>query len=295
MTTMKKQEKTVTDFGNDLEMGVNHGELAALFGLVAQAQHMSIHHVQEYHLLHSKRDRLLIYIFLIILYIGMNVALLGGNFKSQDVIEEEYYVVFHMVAFWGMFLFTIIEALILLATDFVSWDNWAQCALVLFNVLITFATALLFSFKPEIYEVPAHYMEYTAQVLISAVGIIFLNNYFRGTASATASLVYEWRNFEYAVLVVLLMFSLFQFSIYTGHPKVSMASERAAHFCEFVNEILNAMFALLYALLSYTEIRDKLNQHCSQFEAVVANKEFHTTNQLPPKHKEEPSDCEICM
>jgi hypothetical protein len=71
---------------------------------------VQIHHliedIHEYGLLDVKMNRLLIYIFSILLYIGLNAALLGANFQVQEFIEEHYYIAFHMADFWGLFGFT---------------------------------------------------------------------------------------------------------------------------------------------------------------------------------------------
>ena len=244
---------------DDLEKGRRGRASTAASVLTFTQMRQLADNVHEYGLLDTKCNRLLMYIFLLLLYIGLNVALLGANFQDQKFIEDNYLGPFHLADFWGLFSFTALEALILIATDFVSWDNRLQSALVLFNVMMAFAAALLFSFDMELFEVPGHYMEYSIQVLISGVNVFFLNTYVR--AASNSSMVYRLRHVEFVVLILVWGLSLFQLSLYAGFPKVSMGAERAAHFCEFINEIFNGLFALVYAVLSYTDVRQQLQEH----------------------------------
>jgi hypothetical protein len=253
---------------DDLEKG--GGAKSATLLLMFTQVHQLVDNVHEYSLLDTKRNRLLIYIFLLLIYIGLNVALLGANFQEQKFIEENYYISFHMVAFWGVFGFTTLEALVLIATDYVSWNSRLQVALLLFNVMMSFATAVLFSFDPKLYEAPAHFMEYSIQVLISAMNMIFVNTYIR--AASSTSMVYRFRYLEYVVLTLVLALSLFQLSVYAGAPRVEMGAERAAHFAEFTNEIFNGLFALLYAILSYTDVRNQLQDHYLKMKAPYVTK-----------------------
>jgi hypothetical protein len=47
----------------------------------------------------------------------------------------------------------------------------------------------------------------------------------------------------------------------------NMGAERAAHFAEFTNEIFNGLFALLYAILPYTDVRNQLHDHYFKMKA----------------------------
>lgn len=224
---------------------------------------VQIHHliedIHEYGLLDVKMNRLLIYIFSILLYIGLNAALLGANFQEQTFIEEHYYIPFHMADFWGLFGFTLLEALLLIVTEIVSVDNIFQTGLIFFNIVITFVAAFLFTLDPKFYEVPSHYIAYSIQVLITGVNVIFLRSYMK--TAKPDNMVYRLRHVEVGVAISVVLFSIFQLVLYSGVIPVNMGSERSAHFCEFSNEIVNAFFALTYALLTYWDIRKLWLQH----------------------------------
>jgi len=224
--------------------------------------------VHEYGVLKARQNHLLLYVFLVLLYIGLNVALLGANFQSQELIEEEYYSSFHMAAFWGVFGFTLLEAFILIATDIITWANRCQTLVILFNVMAAFATAMLFSFDPHLYEVPAHYMEYSIQILISWVNIIFLRSYMIRAANTGPNSMYRCGSVEMAVALAVLGLAMFTLIVYTGVIPTDMGPERAAHFCEFINEIFNGLFALAYATFCYKDANKQLNQHYKGMKAL---------------------------
>lgn len=221
--------------------------------------HRLVHHTQEQSRLHTTRNLLLTYVFALILYIGLNLSLFIANFQEQDFIEENYYKIFHFTSFWGLFAFTLVEALVLITTGLVSWKNRLLSGFILFNVLMTFATALLLTFNISFFEVTAHYMEYSVQVTISAVNLIFLNTYVQ--SSSSTSVVYKFRNVEAVVLWLVLVFSIFQLSLFAGYPTPKIGSERAAHFAEYTTEMFNGSFTLLFAALSYSDVAVQLEAH----------------------------------
>jgi len=201
---------------------------------------------------------LLIYLFILLVYIGLNAALLGANQKPQAYIEENYYLIFHMTSFWAVFVFTLMEALLLISVDKIVWSNKFQFLIVMFNVMTTFTTALLFTIYPREYEVPAHYMEYSAQIFISSVNVIFVRNY---TLTANMSgMFYKLRHVEIFVAWLMVTFSFFQLFIYSGLIPVAMGGERAGHMCEFCNEIFNGGFAFVYTLVLYSDVTQDLNR-----------------------------------
>lgn len=221
--------------------------------------HRLVHDLHDHGMLEIRKDRLLIYIFLILMFVGLNVALMAANFKPQEFIEENYYVSFHMAQFWGVFAFTMLEALVLIATDVISWTNRIMSAIILFNVMASFATAFLFSFHPETFEVVSHYIEYTVQILITLVNVVFIQNSTpMGNRKVGRCRLYQ---IEIGVATVGLIISIMTLVIFTGVFSIPMGRERAAHFCEFTNDIFNGLFALYYAVLSYMDVRSN-QQEC---------------------------------
>lgn len=107
------------------------------------------------------------------------------------------------------------------------------------------------TFDPELFEVPAHYMEYSIQLLVSGVNILFINQ------SASP----RQRTIERVVLCLVMGLSVLQLALYSGQPPVAMGPERSAHFCEFTTEIFNGLFALLYALQCYKEVQANISSH----------------------------------
>jgi hypothetical protein len=221
-----------------------------------QTMAQAIRDVHEYERLNLQQNLLLRYLFLVLLYVGLNVALLGANFASQDFIEQHYYQTFHMISFWGVFGFTLLEAHVLIATGIVSWPHRLQTILILFNVMASFATAVLFSIDPQVYEVPAHYMEYSVQILISCVNILFLQ-----TTTSTGTLIIR-RRFELAVAIVVLGLSIATLIVY------ATGAERSAHFCEFINEIFNGLFTLFFAAFCYEDVHGQLEQQYAGMQAL---------------------------
>lgn len=231
--------------------------------------HKLLHDLHEHERMALHKNLLLGYVFLLLVYVGLNAGLLGANFADQDFIEENYYLVFHMLSFWGVFAFTLLEAFILIISDTVlfNWKHKSQSVLILFNVLFTFATAILFSIFPEKYETPSHYMEYSVQILISTVNGIFVWNYIK--SKSTDNVFYRYRYLELSVAGCVIGLSVLQLIIFSGRIHTGPGAERSAHFCEFVNEIFNGLFALFYATLTYMDLRDRTAEHVAEMHKAA--------------------------
>jgi hypothetical protein len=166
-----------------------------------------------------------------------------------------------MAGFWGVFFFSLLEAVILLSTDIISWSNISQSLLILINVMVAFSTAVLFSMDPRTFETLCHYMEYSVQILISSVNVIFVMSFFRNPDPENVG--YKLRYVEITLAVVVLKLSMITLLIYAGlFSAIRMEPERAAHFCEFTNEICNGLFTLAYAVRYFTIARNQIQDHC---------------------------------
>jgi hypothetical protein len=234
--------------------------------------HTLIHNIHDYSVINTRKTLMLVYVFLIMVYIGLFVALLAANFKSQEFIEDNYYLAFHLSSFWGVAVFTVLEAFILVAADAIifTWEKWwyfVGALLILINVVASFTAALLFSLDPEVYEVESHYIEYSTQILISSINFVFIFSYL-GTKSQT-SVFYRYRYLEMLIAFLVLVLSIIQLFIYSGVLKTPMEAERAAHFVEFANEIFNGLFALLYAVATYLDIKEKVDTHYTEMHKTV--------------------------
>jgi hypothetical protein len=166
---------------------------------------------QEYnHILVQRQQirHLLLYLLSIVLYIGLNCTLLYINIScTQEYIESHYYIPFHMSSFWGVFLFALIEAFVYFTTlqhiytvsgtspdiyetkpsiitaasvSSSSSTTSYSSMMIVWNVMSTFSIAILFTIDPTTFEIPAHYMEYTIQIAISCVTLVF---FFQGNTN----------------------------------------------------------------------------------------------------------------
>lgn len=72
----------------------------------------------------SMKHSLLMYVALVLAYIGINIGLLCGNFVSQETIESEYFATFHYLEFWAVFVFASVESMILISLEV----RFAVCA-----------------------------------------------------------------------------------------------------------------------------------------------------------------------
>jgi hypothetical protein len=123
-----------------------------------------------------------------------------------------------------------VQALILLYTDRLGSRYILQSSLMTFDIVATLVTALLFSIFPDAYEIDAHYMEYSVQILISCVNFVFIVDYISQPANRN-TFVYRWRWVELAVAVLVVVLSFIQIFIFRKWIPVSIEPERAAHFC----------------------------------------------------------------
>jgi hypothetical protein len=197
---------------------------------------------------------------LILVYFGVASSLLGANCLSQTVIESELYIPFHMAEFWSAFLFALLEAFILLASNVLSVEStWQklQVLLVGFNVVATLTPALLFIYSSELLEVPAHYMEYGAQITIAATNFIFISQQVAGSSNS-------WRKFrvmEFVFAMVVFAMAILKLLFFVPLIEVEMEAERASHFFEFIGEMANSLFALLFAFLMFLDLERRIKEH----------------------------------
>jgi hypothetical protein len=231
--------------------------------LSAQVLHQVAHDIHEFGIIKERLNWFLIYIMAILLYLGLNGALLVANSFDQEFIEEHYELPMHYLSFWGVFLFTVVEAVLLISTGVVRWENKGKSTIILFDVCLSFFSALLYTLDPEVFEVPCHYVEYLVQIPITCVNLIFVNQTMNTTGleskESITTRISRWTESGSSHAVLLL--SVFQLLLYSSFIPVNMGNERSAHFCEFTNELVNGIFALKYAIVCYNEWKNQLDQH----------------------------------
>ncbi len=216
----------------------------------------------------AKKNFILSYLISSVLYLGLNLSLLAANFQDQEFIEENYYLPFHLLEFWAVFVFSVIEAFVLHSVGLLQFEGSlfqkTQTVLVWSNILFTMMTAVLFSLYPPFYEVPAHYMEYSAQILLTIVNFVFIfgnnptqNDPAEEPISKTAKVN------KYALIVLAsfsVLLSLLQLLVYSDAIKTQIGGERAGHFIEFSVESLNAVIVIFFTLQKYRIISKQLDE-----------------------------------
>ena len=107
-----------------------------------------------------KQNILIFFILVIVINFFCNLALLVANCHPQDVIEENYYLPFHMLDFYGSFFFALSEGCVLILTGIVTLDS-IKIYLIILNIGGTLVALILFTFDPEFFEVTSHWIEYS--------------------------------------------------------------------------------------------------------------------------------------
>ena len=131
---------------------------------------------------------------------------------------------FHIYEFWAGFLFACIEATSLIFTPralaTVSKRPGLLRTVLMFDIMSTFIAAVLVTFNLDVFEVPAHEIEFSNELTLALVSIIFLRSLTRGRD-------------EKGVLVasmIAICAPLFQLAVYNSPLKYG---EQYAHAVEF--------------------------------------------------------------
>lgn len=218
--------------------------------------HHMLHHLHNYHQTSRRRMQLLVWMGLALIYFGVATTLLVANFNEQDFIEENYFAPFHYTEFWSAFLFTLVEAFILVSAD-LTFESWFEVLLVCVvgvNLVSAFVAALLFSFAPHLFERPAHYIEYASQITVTLANYVFI---IRGTADSTRLSI----GLQMGFATLLLFMAIFKVLFYVEVFPVPMGGERASHFFEFTGEMANSMWAFIFALKQFVELSKVQRRH----------------------------------
>ncbi|CAJ1962290.1 unnamed protein product [Cylindrotheca closterium] len=203
----------------------------------------------------TRQGRLLLAMTLLLLYIGLVISLLAANnFNQETVIERFYFLPFHMYEFWGSVYFALVEGYILLVADdsFFTMDPSSQSTLIhmlSINVVSTMTAASLFTLNPAIFEVTAHYIEYSSQLTVTLIDAYFMFLPRNGSKELR-----DRRKMGDNVPVsvqqgyfgLLLLADLAKFALYAGFIPTAISKERSSHYVEFTVEILNSLWAFMY-------------------------------------------------
>ena len=181
---------------------------------------------------------------IIVLNFFQNTALLIANCYDQDFIESQYYWAFHFLDFGQGFVFAISEAVILIQCGFIT--GLLNLIIVTLSIGGTTVPLILFLLNAEVWEIPAHWLEYSAQyfVTLTSFAFIFGNQDKKGV-------LYKYRYYEAALIVISLSMSILKLFIYGEVIEIEMGGERAAHFFEYTGEMFNDVFALVFTIIRF--------------------------------------------
>jgi hypothetical protein len=220
--------------------------------------HHLLHHLHNYHELTRRRTELLVYMGLTVIYFGVAATLLGANFNDQEFIEANYYLPFHYAEFWSAFLFTLVEAFILISAGVFTFKTSIEGVFMLIvglNVASSLVAALLFTFAPFIFERPAHFIEYGSQITVTLANFIFILHH---RPSSKVSLI-----IQLSIASIMVVVSILKIIFYTDTITVEMGPERASHFFEFTGEMANSAWAFVFAFSQFarlTKLQEAHNQ-----------------------------------
>lgn len=218
----------------------------------------------------KRQKRLLLAMSLILPYIGLVIALLvANNYDQETVIERFYFLPFHRYEFWGSVYFALVEGYVLLVADdsFLTMDQTSQSILVhllSINIVSSTVAAALFTLNPSIFEVPAHFIEYSAQLTVTLIDAFFMLLPRNGSKHLRDSRKMGDRipiRVQQCYFVLLVLADIAKFVLYTKLIPTAIGKERSSHYVEFTVELLNSLWAFMY-------IKDLYMQSLWQYKEV---------------------------
>lgn len=185
---------------------------------------------------------------LCLVYIAVNFVCLGINFCGQlygYLDEGNHDLVFHLIEFWATFVFSVVQVYSLIhsprSLGAVYSNTFVLKVVIFFNVVATFASALLVAVSLEWFEVPSHEIEYMNEITMGFLDVVLLavvaQQYGRNVDTRFATSI---------VGLVVAAIQLFVYNYWDGpHGKVG---EPAAHYFEFIFEILSAGISFCFCM-----------------------------------------------
>lgn len=206
----------------------------------------------------EKKHKLRVMTFLIffnVIYIFSSMTLLIANTQSLDAINTYFYP-FHVLDFVGSFLFAVVESNALILAGIVTVAE-PRFFLLCLNCGLTFIAAVLFLLLPAYWEVTSHWIEFSAQVFLTSIDLIFIWVQFKDETNP----LYKYRFIEIGLVIVMLTSSITKLFIYGGVLRIGNHDpEQTAHFLEFIGEIINSLFALVFLITIYSKEEKEMNE-----------------------------------
>lgn len=206
----------------------------------------------------DKKYRLRVMTFLIffnVIYIFSSCSLLIANTQSLDDINSYFYP-FHVLDFVGSFAFAVVESNALILAGIVTITE-PRFILLSLNCGLTFIAAALFLILPSHWEVTSHWIEFSAQVFLTSIDLIFIWVQFKDNTNP----LYKYRFIEIGLVVVMLISSILKLFIYGGVLRIGNHDpEQTAHFLEFIGEIINSLFALVFLITIFSKEQKEMDE-----------------------------------
>ncbi len=122
------------------------------------------------------------------------------------------------------------------------------------NIVTSFVAALLFTFAPEHFERPAHYIEYASQITVTLANFAFILPGYRETKKSIFVVTV-------ALQCALLASAILKLLFYTSVIYSDIGPERASHFFEFTGEMVNSMWAFIFAFAVFLRLTKSQELH----------------------------------
>mmetsp|Transcript_11010 Transcript_11010/g.24288 ORF Transcript_11010/g.24288 Transcript_11010/m.24288 type:complete len:305 (-) Transcript_11010:379-1293(-) len=180
-----------------------------------------------------------------LVYCGINIALIVTNYvnshnEDDPPVSEQS---FHVLEFWGTFLFAVVECISLTSTPksiLNIYNNPHALRLILFfNIVAASLPAILVTLNYEYFEIISHQIEYLNELTMSFVDLVLLWSLcqYEGTSLMLAGI---------ASIVAVV-----QLAVYNGMGKTEsgdMVGEVPAHYLEFTFGIISSLIAFWFCM-----------------------------------------------
>lgn len=189
-------------------------------------------------------------------YVGVSVALLTLNSLS-DEIRDSYEAPFHLLEFYSGFTFSVVEAFaIIFAPNPFAVKHFPIVLRVflMLSMTLTLSSAVLITYDLEVFEVPAHELEYANQFLqsvLNTVMVSFLIRRVRSTDSSSSKAVTIVAGLVQLLAMAFVVAEIVTYNFYGcsfGVACLSEDGEQIAHWLEFTFGILSGSLSFLFCM-----------------------------------------------
>jgi hypothetical protein len=198
---------------------------------------------------------LILLLFFLTIYFFISFALLIGNFNSQEVIEANYKLPFHLLDLWGSFAFAVIETTLLMVASMLQFGNF-RFFIALINIGLTLIAAILYSFNPDYWETSAHWVEYIAQVFLSISDFLFITYQFKNRQNV----FYKYRHSEFVFVSLIVGASILKLLVFGSVVLFGESPEHTAHYFEFVGEMANSLFVSVFTKILLEDCEESIKK-----------------------------------